>query len=274
MRYAHGLGTVTGSEIEVLLPIPGVRLTGLAGLNDGPLMREHNADPITFAILVEGTEVWRSGPQRTDLPPAVVDINLHRACAFTLVALGKPWCGHANWVNLQLTLTDGTEYPVSLTRAQQPCISFSYSGRSWWSTLPHWSLEDVILPDSEGAKHHHLTAVDMTTGLEVQLDFTAYKDYPMVEWVGILRNTSSQDTPMIENLQAMDLRLPLNPGMVLHHMRGDSCTADSFQPFEQPVTPQLDLRLAPQGGRGLHKSYGDPDIFSQPDLLCCFRVSL
>jgi len=130
-----------------------------------------------------------------------------------------------------------------------PCITFTYAGRRWTEELARWRWRHETLPASDGATRHRLVAADPATGLHLRVEITAYTAFPVVEWVGYFCNTGAADTPLIEHICTLDLHRPRQTGMVLHHMHGDSCTADSFQPFQQPITPEMDLSLSPQGGR-------------------------
>ena len=68
------------------------------------------------------------------------------------------------------------------------------------------------------------TWTDSRTGLQVEWQVTRFADFPAVDWVLWLSNTGSADTPLIENLKALDLSLldPLPAGrrFVLHRTNG------------------------------------------------------
>jgi len=65
-------------------------------------------------------------------------------------------------------------------------------------------------------------------------------------------NCGTQDTPILENIQAVDVALATgndkNPAR-LNELRGDSCSEESFTPFSAPLPVKQAVRLGPTGGR-------------------------
>jgi|GEM_PF-6088545 len=45
---------------------------------------------------------------------------------------------------------------------------------------------------------------DPTTGLNLRIEYTAYRDFPVIEWVGWLTNHGTVATPVIRDLLALD----------------------------------------------------------------------
>ena len=75
-----------------------------------------------------------------------------------------------------------------------------------------------------------------TTDLEVRCTSVEYADFPVVEWTAYLRNTGTANTPTV----AEHPRIEHAPGtratggeFVLRGIEGDSCSAGSYQPYEQ-----------------------------------------
>ena len=93
---------------------------------------------------------------------------------------------------------------------------------------------------------------DARTDLQVRAEVTAWICAPGTEWVVWIENRGKQDSPVIGDLQAMDLELPaLDPSapVVVHHAAGDFGDGRSFLPAETPLSPGDTLRLAAIGGR-------------------------
>lgn len=103
----------------------------------------------------------------------------------------------------------------------------------------------------EAKTQHTLVCRDAETGLEVRCLAVEYRDYPMVEWTLFFRNTGTSDTPILSDLQAIDLRVerPAEGEFVLHHHRGDDCTSDSYEPCRRVLAPGSEHSFAPAGGR-------------------------
>jgi len=139
--------------------------------------------------------------------------------------------------------------------SERHCVSFSLGGRGSGELLPAWALAESSKPGEKGRTHHQVIRTDPETGLELRVDFTEYPDYPVVEWVAHLRNTSGRDTPLIEGLKSLDAVFKMEPGGFLHHMLGDSNTEGSYRPFRVKVWAETELRFAPVGGRATNGAW-------------------
>ena len=152
--YKTGLGTHPDSEISVRLPIGVRRLTGLCGVNDSPDTRLRSKD-LVFSVEAGGKEVWRSGPQTVTDKPARVDVRLGGCREFTLRVKGVVDWGHANWVDLKVTLTDGTSMVIGKPPdSTVHGFSFTYGGKSSVALLAKWKLKKQRLPDKDGVILH------------------------------------------------------------------------------------------------------------------------
>ena len=84
-----------------------------------------------------------------------------------------------------------------------------------------------------------------------------YNDFPTVEWTVYFKNTGSADTPIIENIRALDTTLERyvysnNSSwgeFVLHYNKGEFASVESYQPLTEILKPKGHLRLVPDGGR-------------------------
>ena len=75
-------------------------------------------------------------------------------------------------------------------------------------------------------------------------------DYPTVEWTVYFKNTGSADTPVLENIRALNVEFcPNQTGdFILHHAKGAQITASDFEPLATVLGPQTTKQLA--GGQG------------------------
>jgi len=87
-----------------------------------------------------------------------------------------------------------------------PPFSFTYGGEPSSKLLPTW-IRSVESKEEEGRTRITSRWTDPKTGLGVTADVTLFKDYPAVDWVLYFENTGSKDTPIIENVNAVDLGL-------------------------------------------------------------------
>jgi alpha-galactosidase len=137
------------------------------------------------------------------------------------------------------------------SNCQELPFSFVFGGRpasehlsGWKRTIHH---EKLALQRVQ----HRLTYADTQTGLQVDCVGVEYADFPVVEWTVYYKNNGSSPTPVLENINALDLTVPMLPAerADLRSWRGDSNTPDSYQPGEQVLSPGHIQRFAPNGGR-------------------------
>ncbi|MFA6240067.1 MAG: alpha-galactosidase [Candidatus Hydrogenedentales bacterium] len=168
-------------------------------------------------------------------------------CAFAVSPTDDELAEAQRWTAASLTV----EPPVN------PVISFTYDGkpvRDLFATFEFKQSERAL--DAQRTERT-LTWTDPKTGLEARCVLVAYADFPVVEWTVYLHNTGTADTPLIENIQALDSRWErANEGeFVLRGIKGDYCVPDSYQPYEITLGPNATQRFAPEGGRPTNKEF-------------------
>jgi alpha-galactosidase len=132
-------------------------------------------------------------------------------------------------------------------------FSFTYDGKPSVDFLKTWEVKHSSRGLDQERTEHTLTYTDPKTGLEVRCSGVAYRGFPAVEWVLYLSNTSGQDTPILERIRPLDLRIEGRgrEGFTVHHSLGDSNSGQSFAPVDDVLTVARPgpLVLAPNGGR-------------------------
>ncbi|MBN2474550.1 MAG: alpha-galactosidase [Pirellulales bacterium] len=99
---------------------------------------------------------------------------------------------------------------------------------------------------------HAVLYCDPDTGLQIRWEGVEYPRFKTVEWTLYFRNTGTSDTPLIDDIQALDCRFQRSSGsseFVLHHNRGDTCAPNGFEPRTRQLAPNDVFRSAPSGGR-------------------------
>jgi len=124
-------------------------------------------------------------------------------------------------------------------------FSFRFNGRSSTELLPSWHIECRTEQPDAHRTARTLTCTDPETGLVVRCEIIEYADYPAVEWVVHLTNTSVVDTPIIEDVQALDwtCHRDTTGEFVLHHARGSNAAIDDFQPIDTLLPPGSHCRI-------------------------------
>ena len=126
-----------------------------------------------------------------------------------------------------------------------PSYSFVCDGEPSTTVLPRW-----LDLDESGVTRSVLPRIDPKTGLEVRCEAAWYSDFPAVEWVLSFRNTGAQDSPMIEDIQALRMSFASPEGdPVLHFAKGATCSMDDFMPLSRTMNPGAHERFQPGGGR-------------------------
>nr|MBC8443166.1 NPCBM/NEW2 domain-containing protein [PVC group bacterium] len=258
-RYQHGLGTHSVSEVVVHLGKGGTRFEAEVGI-DSNWDTQRRRGSVVFVVEVQDREAFRSGVCRGSDDPLSVRVDLHGATEFTLRVLDAgdgPSHDHADWADAQVTFEDGErvyldEMPsvAASTLATDPPFSFVYDGRPSGELLPEWQRSSEKRDASGGKERYVTTYTDPATGLEVTCELTLFTEYPAADWVLHLHNKGQADTPIVENILPLDLRVtPLADDVVLHHANGSSCAPEDFQPLAADMRKGRHLALAPVGGR-------------------------
>jgi alpha-galactosidase len=150
------------------------------------------------------------------------------------------------WVKSHLL--DGESPPLS--------FSFLYNGQASGELLKAWTRRSETEKLDDARTQQTITWTDPKTGLQVRCTAVEYADYPTVEWTLYFKNTGEKDTPILSEIQSVDILLDRPPGpsappteFLLYHQMGAPATALDYQPFETPLTPGVDKRITTAGGR-------------------------
>ncbi len=143
-------------------------------------------------------------------------------------------------------------FPVSATTPVSDLpFSFVFGGKSSSELLNRWqrTLTKDVMPG--GAKRRTLRLTDPRTGLEVRAVATTYIDTPAVEWTLYFTNRGDRDTPILEQVKAVDatVKSGVFTGVKLLRLVGSLCAVDDWLPLESAMKPGERIDFAPAGGR-------------------------
>lgn len=101
-------------------------------------------------------------------------------------------------------------------------FSFSYDGHSSRDLLPAWSADSASRRLGRRRTRHTLTWHDPATGLIVRCVAVEYARFPTVEWSLEFENAGAADTPILEDIDALDVGVMRSAGteFLLHHNAG------------------------------------------------------
>ncbi len=130
-------------------------------------------------------------------------------------------------------------------------FSFRLGGADSKTFLKSWKQESST-KDTADRVVHQISWTDPATGLRVTAEATTFKRYPAVDWVLYFENQGQKDTPILEDIRALDAIVKTADAKqpaVLHRLNGDNCNEQSFLPTETPLSAGQNIGMAPCGGR-------------------------
>ena len=155
----------------------------------------------------------------------------------------------------------------NLAETSKPPFSFFYGGDAFPDMRGTWKTVKQTTDAGNKRKRHTLTYSDTKTGLAVRCAAVEYGDFPAVEWSVSFKNAGSSDTPVLEEVLGLDLRLrrreiprstvarQVGGEFALHHFKGDYNAPEGYEPQRLTLQPRSSYRFAPAGGRGTNQSW-------------------
>ena len=128
-------------------------------------------------------------------------------------------------------------------------FSFILDGKPSAQFLPDWSRKTTTERLDSYRFQRTTIYTDPASNLTVKCCVVEYSDFPAMEWTLYFSNTGQSDSPILENVQALDAPFAASPtkNALLHYALGSHNQSDDFAPRKQPVTDSI--HLAPLDGR-------------------------
>jgi alpha-galactosidase len=166
--------------------------------------------------------------------------------AFAGVNLQKSMDEAKQWVSGKLLGVAAGAYN------EAPPFSFTYGGKPSAELLKTWTVERTAKALDDQRTQRVITCTDPATGLQVRCEAMQYLDYPAVEWTVYFKNTGQADTPIIENIYAIDTKFPRGkPGyQVLHYFDGGYAGPNAYGPHEVSLAKENQYQAFNPNGRG------------------------
>ena len=269
--FAKGLGTHSNSEIRVTFPEPVTKFSAFVGI-------DNNYDTggirgsVQFAVVVDGKELIQTQTLRGSDEATKIDLALpEKTTVLTLTVDGTsdgPSHDQADWcepVAVGISgriyhLSDASLFPLN----PEIPFSFRYGGVSSSELLPLWAFETTNI-DKFNRKY---SWTDPKTGLKVTAQVRLFERFAGVDWMLFFENTGTRNTPLIENVKAIDMDFSMGADrapVVIHTLNGDTCDEYAWLPVEHPLMAKQNKVFAPIGGRSSNGAFPFWNIQSKND---------
>ncbi len=261
-QYSRGLFCHALSKLIVCLPSAGKSFTAVVGV-DTNAQTSGGRGSIVFSVTVEDKELFNSGLMREGMDALLVQVDLHGAREFVIaVSDGGDGiaCDQADWADAKVELANGEEMWLGDTTiwadsskplTAEPLFSFVYDNKSFAEFKDNWETKRKSEKLDPYRIQHETTYRDPKTGLVVRCVGIEWKDFPTIEWTLYFKNEGRTDSPILKNIQALDMALSRGPAgeFLLHHAVGSPIAPNDFQPLATLLTPSTTHRITAADGR-------------------------
>jgi alpha-galactosidase len=256
--FRRGLGTHATSVIAVGVPAGAQKFQAEVGI-DNNYDTQGRLGTVQFAVEIAGKEVLRTATIRGGQEPLPIDVAIPAGVQEIVLKVDTtndgPGHDQADWGDARFLLDGGKtvwlEGANAALLASQVPFSFRYGNAASADLLKSWKRTVQTTADEDRTRHD-VAWSDPATGLRVTAAVSVFKRYPAVEWVLYFENQGTKDTPILQDIQALDVSLATmatKMPVVLHQLVGDVCGERSFLPMETPLEPGKSTAFAPNGGR-------------------------
>ncbi len=155
--------------------------------------------------------------------------------------------------------TAGNDMWLDRIRSNAIPFSFKYDGVLSRDLLPGWQC--MRRKGNVGSNRTLLTTewTDARSGLRVTYDLKLFDDFPAAEWVLFIKNTGAVTTPIIEDVQAMDMFLGGVKGergpFVVHRTNGAPSNPTDYEVSEVVLEQGKAQIMGGGGGRSSNKDF-------------------
>lgn len=136
-------------------------------------------------------------------------------------------------------------------------FSFILGGIDGAMLLAEWPRHEIMTVLDAHRKQYTIIWNAPDGSLQVRCVAVVYDDFPTVEWTVYWKNIGDKSTPLLTQLQSLDVTFTreLAPEFLLHYADGDLTAPASYQPHALPLEPDSQQTFAPPGGRPTFEVY-------------------
>ncbi len=279
-KFPHGLGTHANSEIRVHFPAGASRFQAWVGI-------DNNYDTggvrgsVIFSVEMDGREAVRTGVLKGGDEPAEISLDIPQGVTQLTLKVDTTADGPAHdqsdWADAKLILENGNIIwldelagPSFSLTAEVP-FSFRYDGKSSAELLPNWK-QDVRTAKNKNYTERTITWLDPDSKLCVKAVAKSFANYPAVDWVIYFENQGDKNTRIIENIEALDLKIKTSKDQAIDLVKntGDTLGPLSFNNIPVAIKAGQDLyRMTSHGGRPSSESFPFFRFSSEKENILC-----
>jgi alpha-galactosidase len=137
--------------------------------------------------------------------------------------------------------------PDLISQVRKTPFSFIYDDKSSRDFIGQWKKSETSRVLANGINQDTITYTDPRTKIEVVCEISQYPEFHAAEWVLHLKNNGVQDTPMIEDIRALDLNIPQSKdAAVTFHSAYGTPYGDNadYTPIEKPLHVDGEVRTS------------------------------
>lgn len=132
---------------------------------------------------------------------------------------------------------------------KDPPFSFLYNDVLSKKFINSWVFtEESAILDNSGIKKI-FSYKDPETKLKIICEVILYEDYSAVEWTLYFKNENKKNTPILENISAIDMEFPSTGEYNIHRISGSGSNIADYTPIVTPLSKGMNLAASCQGGR-------------------------
>jgi alpha-galactosidase len=265
-RFQHGLGTHAVSHILLHSPEPLQRFTAWIGVDNNE-RTEGRRGSVAFRVATERPR-FESPVLRGGQEPQRVEIPLEGARQVHLWvddgSDGPSW-DHADWAEAEVALASGKilrlgDLPVAAApwRGADYPFSFQYGDQSSDACLAKWGTTTGRVETAEATVQSGWKEWRDASNVVVRMTQKRFQDFAAVEWLLHFKNQGTNDTAILEDIQALDLMdTPISSEQPFRLYRSKGAPADptDFEPSTVVIRKNETVTLGGGGGRSSNRDF-------------------
>lgn len=139
----------------------------------------------------------------------------------------------------------------NILTTEKPAYNFNYGLKSFRGDIKNWSVtvgkESAAGEFYKGGKTTYIELAHKENGLAATVEATIFEDNATCEWTVFIRNTASENSPVIRNFYAADCVIPVS-NCNLYYSKGSEPAPDDFELVKQALT-SVPVSFSANGGR-------------------------